>query len=197
MARPRPIRRRSSRLRSEPGPRPRRTTLEPLRKALRLARVHLLLADDTGTRDDHRDRSHRPQTAPQTKGPHHRRRRATIGARTVEGRDGGAFRPTLPGNWIASIWRRSVATAASGQSVIHAQPLSDLAPPARRPHLRPPRRRPAPSVRPPGSPDRCRGSRPVLTLSSLRSSTPWMHEGQPGHRPERTPCVQVARSPAA
>ena len=69
--------------------------IEPLRKALRLPRVNLFIADDVGPRQDDRGRPDRPRAAAPQEGPRHRRRLPAVGAPAVAGRAGGPLRPGL------------------------------------------------------------------------------------------------------
>ena len=78
--------------------------MEPLRKALRLPRVNLFIADDTGLGKDNRSRPDRPRVTPAQEGENNRRLDSPVGAGTVEGRTRGALRlglrdsgPRLPG----------------------------------------------------------------------------------------------------
>ena len=105
---------------------------EPLRKAFRLPRVHLPIADDTGPGKTIQAGLIVRELVPRPAGPHNRRRRAAVGAGRVEGRDGGAFRPAVPDTGSPVSGDDPSPLRLLDQCVVHVQPLAGLAPPARR-----------------------------------------------------------------
>ncbi len=112
--------------------------MEPLRKALRLPRVNLFIADDTGPRQDDRGGPDRARAAPAQEGEDHRRRGAALGARAVEGRARGALRPRLRDPRPRLPDADAPRARLRREPLAHAQPLPGLAQPADRPDLRRP-----------------------------------------------------------
>ena len=121
---PRPIRTCSSR-RSAPAYASTAYQLEPLRKALRLAAGQPVHRRRHRPRQDHRGRPDRPGADPAAQGEDHRRRRAAVRRRAVEGRARRPLRPRSARFSTAPTCPECVAKRGfRRQPLAHAQPLS-------------------------------------------------------------------------